>query len=305
MISDEHDEIRDELGLEALDEQASREVRKVWHEGRWFFSVIDVVGLLTGSAAPSTYWRVLKHRMREEGSGETVTNCNQLKMKAPDGRQRLTDAADAATMLRIIQSIPSPKAEPFKLWLARVGAERLEEIEAPERAADRMRRLYRQRGYSDEWIRARMQSIVARDELTTEWHERGAHEGREFAILTDILHSGAFDVSTAEHKALKTLKARDNLRDSMTPLELALTILSETTATELHREHDAQGMGELADDAREAGEVGGAARRDVETRLGRPVVSGENAKTLTQRPERQPTLFGDISSEQTDAEPEE
>ena len=274
-------------GLEALeefDEQASEHIRSVLHDGRLFFSVVDVVGLLTESVSPGAYWRKLKQRLLEdEGAAQTVTNCHALKLPAADGKQRLTDCADTETLLRIVQSIPSPKAEPLKQWLARVGAERLEEIEAPERAADRMRQFYSQRGYSDEWIRARLQSIVTRDELTEEWRDRGAAEGKEFAVLTEILHTGTFDVSTDEHKGIKALKKRDNLRDNMTPLELALTILSEATATALHQEHDSQGMGELSDDARRAGRVGGTARRDVEAEIGRPVVSAENAKTLTAR----------------------
>jgi hypothetical protein len=185
------DDLRDDasgVNLIALDEQASERVRKTWHEGRWWFSIIDVVGLLTDAPKPRQYWFDMKRRIDDEGFAELSAKCRQLKMEAPDGKQRLTDAADTETMLRIIQSIPSPKAEPFKQWLARVGSERLEEIEAPERAADRMRRLYRQRGYSEEWIRARLQSIITRDELTDEWRERGATEGREFAVLTDILH---------------------------------------------------------------------------------------------------------------------
>ena len=283
----------DAMSVEALEEQASERIRKVMHDGRWFFSVIDTVGLLTGSPNPRNYWNMLKRRMADEGASETYTNCVQLKMPSTDGKQRLTDCADTETLLRIIQSIPSPKAEPFKQWLARIGSERLQEIEQPERAADRMRALYRQRGYSDEWIRARLQSIVTRDELTDEWRERGAHEGREFAILTDILQRGTFEVSTAEHKAIKALKPRDNLRDSMTSLELALAILSEATATALHQAHDSPGMGELSDDAQRAGRVGGAARRDVEAELGRPVVSSENAKTLIEdaQRQRQPSLF--------------
>ncbi|HEX9037884.1 MAG TPA: hypothetical protein VF808_12940 [Ktedonobacterales bacterium] len=155
-----------------------------------------------------------------------------------------------------------------------------------------MRQVYKRRGYSDEWINARLQSIMAREEVTAEWRERGAQEGREFAISTEILHEGTFAIATEQHKAIKALKKRDNLRDSMTPLELVLTTLSEVTATELHRERDAQGMSELSDDTQAAGEVAGATRRDVEARLGRPVVSPENAKSLTQRPERQPALFG-------------
>ncbi len=232
----------------------------------------------------------MKRTIQTEGFAEVSGKIRQLKMKASDGKERLTDAADAETMLRIIQSIPSPKAEPFKVWLARVGAERLEEIESPELAADRMRQIYRQRGYSEEWIRARLQSIVTRDELTEEWRDRGAREGREFAILTDILHRGTFEVSTEEHKAVKSLKKRDNLRDSMAPLELALTILSETTATALHQAHDSQGMVGLSADTQEAGEVGGAARRDVEARIGRSVVSGENHRSLT-APAQQGQLF--------------
>ncbi len=278
-------------GLAALDEQASRDVRKVWHEGRWWFSIIDVIGLLTDSSQPRRYWTDLKRRVTDEGFREVYAKCVQLKMAAPDGKQRLTDAADTETMLRIIQSIPSPKAEPFKQWLARVGSERLEEIEAPERAADRMRRLYRQRGYAEDWIRARLQSVITREELTEEWRERGAKEGREFAILTDLLHRGAFDLTTEEHKTLKDLRKRDNLRDSMTPLELALTILTETTATALHQTHDAHGLGELAADAHEAGEVGGAARRDVESRIGHPVVTSENYRSLTASA-TQPELLG-------------
>lgn len=277
---------QDAMALDLLDEQAEKQVRRVWHEGRWFFSVVDVVGLLTDSAQPRRYWTDMKRRIQDEGFSELYAICVQLKMKSADGKHYLTAAADTETMLRIIQSIPSPKAEPFKQWLARVGYERLEEVEQPERAADRMRQVYRAKGYSDEWINARLQSIMTRDELTAEWHERGAQEGREFALLTEVLHTGAFDVSTDEHKQVKELKKRENLRDNMTPLELALTILSEATATELHQTRDSQGMLELQHDADEAGEVGGAARRDIEARTGRPVVSSENAKSLTARAEQ-------------------
>ena len=212
-----------------------------------------------------------------------------LEAFTSDGMQRVERWADTETLLRIIQSIPSPKAEPFKQWLARVGVERLEEMENLALAADRMRRLYKQRGYSDEWIDQRMQGIVVRDELTTEWRERGAEEGREFAILTDILHRGAFDVSTDEHKGVKQLKRRDNLRDNMTTLELALTMLSEATSTALHQAHDSQGFTPLQQDAREAGRIAGEARQQIETATGQPVVSAENAKTLTTRAQ-QPSL---------------
>jgi hypothetical protein len=219
----------------------------------------------------------------------------QLKMEAPDGKQRLTDAANDETLLRIIQSIPSPKAEPFKQWLAKVGHERLQEIENPELAADRMRRDYRRLGYSDEWIDRRLQGIMIRDDLTQEWRERGAQERRAFALLTDAIHRGTFDVSNAQHKAIKHVGAKQNLRDSMNTMELLLTALAEETAKELHQVHDSQGFNELRDDASEAGEVGSATRRDIESRTGRPVVSNENYKTLRQGRQRrlQDPLFPD------------
>lgn len=266
-------------------------IRRQWHEGRWFFSVIDMVGLLTGSPQPRVYWGQLKGRLAGEGAEQVFPTLKQLRMEAEDGKQRLTDCADAQTMLRIVQSIPSPKAEPVKHWLATIGAERIEEMENPALAIERARQYYLAQGYSAEWIDARLQGIVARDDLTAEWRERGAEEGREFAILTDTLHRGAFDITTAEHKAVKTLKKRDNLRDSMTALELALTTLAELTATAIHQAHDSQGFMQLQGDTREAGDVAGAARRDIEARTGQPVVSHENHKTLT-RPFQQPQLPG-------------
>ncbi len=200
------DQRHEEAALDLLDEQAEARIRRVFHEDRWYFSIIDVVGLLTDAPKPRQYWFDVKRNVQDEGFGELSEKIRQLKMLSADGKQRLTDAADAETILRLIQSIPSPKAEPFKQWLARVGVERLEEIEHPELAADRMRALYRQRGYTDEWIDQRLQGIVVRDELTTEWRERGAEEGREFAILMDILHQGTFDLSTDDHKAVKSIK---------------------------------------------------------------------------------------------------
>jgi DNA-damage-inducible protein D len=273
------------LSLEAFDEQASERIRHVMYKGEPYYSVIDVVGFLTESASPRRYWTDMKRRLADEGFAEVYAKCVQLAMPAPDGKQRQTDAANGETIFRIIESIPSSKAEPFKQWLAKTGHERLEETADPQKVADRMRRQYRALGYSDEWIRARLQGIVVRDQLTEEWRERGAKD-REFALLTDILSRGTFELTTAEHKALKQLKARHNLRDSMTPVELALTILSEATATELHQERDSQGIEELKQDAGEAGEVGGAARHDIEQRLGRPVVSGENYKRLRQGRQR-------------------
>ncbi|HEX6819537.1 MAG TPA: hypothetical protein VF120_14260 [Ktedonobacterales bacterium] len=199
-------------------------------DDRWYFSVVDVVGLLSEAAEPRVYWGQLKAKLTSEGASETLQSLKQLRMLAADGKQRLTDCADAQTMLRIVQSIPSPKAEPVKHWLATVGTERLEELENPALAIDRARQYYLAQGYSSEWISQRLRSIVTRDDITAEWSERGAHEGREFAILTDTLHKGAFDISTAEPKTVKTLKKRDNLRDSMSLVELALTSLAEATA---------------------------------------------------------------------------
>lgn len=220
-------------------------------------------------------------------------------MLAPDGRQRLTDAANEETLLRIIQSIPSPKAEPFKQWLAQVGHERLEEMRNPALAADRMRREYAALGYTDEWIAQRLKGVLVRDDLTQEWRERGAHEGREFAALTDTIHTGTFDLSTAQHRQTKHIGARANLRDSMTNMELILTALGEETAKALHQAHDSEGFTELHADAREAGGVAGATRQDIEARTGRPVVSAENYKTLRQgrRRELQSPLFPDAAPE--------
>ena len=287
--------------LSIFDAEATAQIRHVWHDGRWFFSVIDVVGLLTDSAKPRFYWADMKRRIETEGFREVLAKCQQLKMLAPDGKQRLTEAADAETLLRIVQSIPSPKAEPLKQWLARVGTERLQEMENPALAADRLRREYRRLGYDDEWIGQRLLNIVTRDELTEEWQQRGAEEGRQFAALTDTLHRGTFDVGVRDHRAIKHIGRAQNLRDSMTRVELALSTLAEATAAELHQTRDSQGYEALRGDAQEAGEVGGAARRDIEARTGYPVVSGENYKTLRQgrAPGRQLPL-----PEATDGEPD-
>jgi DNA-damage-inducible protein D len=283
------------FSLEAFDEQAEARIRHAMHEDDVWFSVIDVVGLLTDNPKPRQYWFDMKRNIQTEGFRELSEKIRQLKMEAPDGKQRLTDCANTETILRIIQSIPSPKAEPFKQWLAKVGHERLQEMERPALAADRMRQDYRRLGYSEEWITWRLQGIVTRDELTEEWRERGAQEGKQFAALTDTIHRGTFDVSNAQHKAIKHVGGKQNLRDSMTTMELLLTALAEETAKELHEVHDSHGMKELKSDAGEAGEVGGAARRDIEARTGRPVVSGENYKQLRQGRQRelQPPLLSD------------
>lgn len=281
---DKHEPVQD-MAAAALfdDETAEQTIRRVWHENRWFFSVIDMVGVLTDAPKPRQYWFDMKRRIQDEGFRDVSAKCRQLKMRSPDGKERVTDAADAETMLRIIQSIPSPKAEPIKQWLARVGTERLAEMEEPSLAVERARMEYLQKGYSDEWIEKRLQSIAIREQLTDEWRERGAREDRQFAKLTNALHEGTFEVKVQEHKRIKDLGARHNLRDSMTTLELLLTGLAEETAKTLHQARDSQGMRALERDAHEAGEVGGAARRDIEQRSGQSVVSPENYRTLTTR----------------------
>ena len=284
----------DPTGLTIFDDEGfDSSIRRVMYEGRLFFSVIDVVGTLTGSANPGVYWRVLKSRLIAEGGDETVTKCNRLKMLASDGKQRLTDAADSETLLRIIQSVPSPNAESVKQWLARVGAERLQEMEDPSRAVERARKDYERLGYASEWIERRLQGQVIRDELTQEWSDRGAKSQRDYARLTDTIHRGTFDLSVNEHKQVKGLRPNHNLRDNETVLELLLTAISEETAKELHEVHDSQGYPALQRDAHEAGDVGGATRRDIESRLGHSVVSSENAKTLRQGRQRelQPSLL--------------
>ena len=260
----------------------SRQIRSIWDDNaqRWFFAVVDVVAALSESQNPQVYWRVLKKRLLAEGN-ESVTNCNALKMTAPDGKQRLTDVADTEQLLRLIQSIPSPKAEPFKRWLAKVGYERLEEIENPELAATRMRELYKAKGYSDEWIEKRVRGIAIRDELTSEWKKRGVKEQREYSILTAEISRATFGMTPAEYKAFKSLdKPADNLRDHMNDLELIFTMLGEASTTEIARNQDAQGYDENRDAAVEGGSVAGRARRDLEKKSGRRIASKENYKQL-------------------------
>jgi hypothetical protein len=275
------------------DEGFDATIRRAQHEGRLFFSVVDVVGVLTGSKAPLQYWRDMKRRMSGEGWIETQAKCLPLKMLAADGKQRLTDAADVETLLRIIQSIPSSKAEPIKQWLAQAGTERLQEMEDPSRAIQRARKDYERLGYAAEWIDRRLQGQVIRDELTQEWSERGASESQDFAHLTDTIHRGTFDVSVNEHKQVKRLRSNQNLRDNETVLELLLTAIGEETAKQLHQVRDSQGLPALQHDAHEAGQVGGATRRDIESRVGQSVVSPENAKTLRlgRQRELQPPLL--------------
>jgi len=254
---------------------------RVWHEGQWWFSVIDVIAILTDSQRPRKYWSDLKVKLMSEGFIEVSEKIGQLKMEAPDGKMRETDATDTRTLLRIIQSVPSPKADPLKRWLAEVGTQRLEEIENPELAMTRMRELYEQKGYPQEWTEKRMRGIAIRNELTDDWEKRGAEEGREYAILTNEIARATFGVGIQDHKLKKSLKARHNLRDHMTDLELILNMLGEATATAIHRERDSQGFDRLQVDARDAGNVAGRTRQDIERQTGTPVVSSENYLALT------------------------
>jgi len=251
-----------------------RQVRRVLHEDEWWFSVVDVVGALTDSPDAGAYWRKLKQRLIEEGS-EVVTFCHGLKLPAPDDKLRETDCANTEGLFRIIQSIPSPKAEPFKRWLAKVGFERVKEIENPELATKRTRMLYKLKGYSDDWIEKRMRGIAIREELTDEWQKRGAAEERDYEILTAEISKAAFGVTPSEYKHLKGLK-RENLRDHMDDFELIFTMLGERSTTEIHRQEESRGVSKLKADAHAGGRIAGDARKALEKRLKRPIVSSQN-----------------------------
>jgi methylphosphotriester-DNA--protein-cysteine methyltransferase len=259
-----------------------KHVRRAWDKGaeKWLFAIVDVIAILTCSPNPQVYWRVMKKRLRDEGN-QTVTNCNALKMTAADGKQRLTDVADTEQLLRLIQSIPSPKAEPFKLWLAQVGYERLEEIENPELAAKRTREIYEQKGYSEEWIEKRLRGIAVRDELTDEWKKRGVKEQKEFAILTAEISKAAFGMTPAEYKDFKTLaNPKENLRDHMSDLELIFTMLGEASTTEIAKKKDAQGFPANKHAAHAGGTIAGNARRELESQSGTKVSTKANFKEL-------------------------
>lgn len=258
----------------------NQEIRSQWdaEQEQWLFSVIDVVGALSGSTNPRKYWSVLKTRLKKEGS-QLATNCSQLKMLSADGKSYLTDVASTEALLRLIQSIPSPRAEPFKLWLAQVGYERLEENEDPELSIDRALETYLAKGYSKEWINQRLKSIEVRKELTDEWEQRGVSKGQEFAILTDEITRAWSGLSTKGYKQHKGLK-KENLRDNMTNLELVLNMLAEATTTEISKEKLPQTLDENRVVARQGGEVAGNARKEIETKTGKKVISDKNAKQL-------------------------
>ena len=260
----------------------NKRIRTAWDEANeeWYFSIVDVVGVLTDSIDPTAYWRKLKQRLKAEGN-ETVTNCHGLKMTAPDGKKRLTDVADTEQLLRIIQSIPSPKAEPFKLWLAQVGRERIEETIDPELTIERALETYLKKGYTREWINQRLQAIQVRKELTDEWDARGVQKGVEYAILTDEISRAWSGMTTRQYKSFKGLK-KENLRDNMTTLELVLNMLAEATTTEISKQKSPETFSENIDVARAGGKVAGDARKAIESQTGVPVITSKNAAQLNQ-----------------------
>ena len=259
-----------------------KQVRTLWdsEQEKWYLAIVDVIAALTESPNPQVYWRVMKKRLKDEGN-ETVTNCNGLKMLAPDGKMRMTDVADTEQLFRLIQSIPSPKAEPFKLWLAQVASERLDEMQDPELSIDRALEQYLKLGYSESWINQRLKSIEIRKELTNEWKKRGLKEGAQFATLTDIITKAWSDKTTKEYKILKGLK-KENLRDNMTNTELILNMLAEASTKDISQ---AVNPGTFEDNkkvARQGGNVASVARKELEAKTGKKVVTALNAKSVLQ-----------------------
>lgn len=263
-----------------------KRIRTAWDEEReeWYFSIVDVVAVLTDQPSQrgaSNYWAKLKQRLKEEGADQLLTNCQQLKLLSADGKRYNTDVADTQQLLRIIQSIPSPKAEPFKLWLAEVGRERIEETIDPELTIERALETYLRKGYTREWINQRLQAIQVRKELTDEWDARGVQKGVEYAILTDEISRAWSGMTTRQYKKLKGL-TKENLRDNMSTLELVLNMLAEATTTELAKGHDAQGFAENQAIAKRGGKVAGDARKAIEADTGKPVITSQNAAQLNQ-----------------------
>ena len=258
----------------------NKAIRTAWDEEKeeWYFSIVDVVAVLTDSPNPQTYWRVMKKRLKDEGN-ETVTNCNALKMTAADGKKRLTDVATTEQLLRIIQSIPSPKAEPFKLWLAEVGRERIEETIDPEQAIDRALETYLKKGYTREWINQRLQAIQVRKELTDEWQDRGVKKGVAYAILTDEITRAWSGMTTRQYKKLKGLK-KENLRDNMSTTEIILNMLAETSTKDISQASKPETFEENIEVARRGGNVAGIAKQALEAETGKPVITSQNAAQL-------------------------
>ena len=267
-------EVKDNSSIQLFEDQ---KIRTAWdaEKEEWYFAIVDVIAVLTDSADPQNYWRVLKKRLKDEGN-ETITNCNGLKMTAPDGKKRKTDVASTEQLLRIIQSIPSPKAEPFKAWLAMVGKERIEETIDPEQAIDRALDTYLKKGYSEEWIHQRLLAIRIRNELTDEWKKRGVQKGKEYAILTDEISRAWSGMTTGQYKRLKGL-TKENLRDNMTDLELVLTMLAEASTTDISKTAKPQTFEENKQVAKRGGKVAGIARQALEAETGKPVITEKNA----------------------------
>ncbi len=267
-----------------------KQVRSVWNEEeeKWYFSIVDVISILTDQLTHQgarNYWKVLKNRLVKEGN-ETVTNCNRLKLLAEDGKMRLTDVADTRQLFRLIQSVPSPKAEPFKLWLAKVGSERIDEIEDPEIGFDRLMETYLRKGYSKEWINQRLKSIEIRKELTDEWEKRNVKKGQEFAILTDEITKAWSGLTTKQYKNFKELK-KENLRDHMTNLELVLNMLAEASTTEISKDKKPDTFEENKVVARKGGKVAKAARLQLENTTGKKVVTRQNARQIQQKRDKE------------------
>ncbi|MBT3836113.1 Bro-N domain-containing protein [Candidatus Woesearchaeota archaeon] len=257
-------------------------IRRLWHNEEWYYSIIDVVAVLTKSDRPRKYWSDLKLKMKDYEDFEVSANIGQLKLKSSDGKFYATDCSNVETLFRVIQSIPSPNANKFKLWLARVGYERVQEIENPELAQRRMKELYKAKGYSTDWIEKRVRGIVIRDELTDEWDKRGVKTQKEFAILTAEISKATFDMTPSEYKQHKGLK-RENLRDHMNDLELIFSMLGERVSTEITKNEDAQGYSEVEGAAKRGGKVAGNARKDTEKELGRSITSKDNFLKISEK----------------------
>lgn len=265
-------------------------IRKTIYQGELYYSIIDIISILIEQKdyqKSRKYWNKLKERIFKEENSELVTNCHQLKMIASDGKNRLTDCANRETIFRLIQSIPSPNAEPFKLWFAKLAEERIQEINNPELAVERAKQTYIKKGYSEEWSTARIRNISTRNELTNEWKERGART-TDYAILTDEISKGTFGITTKEYKQLKNINEikNANLRDNMTNIELALQTLAEATTTELHRTNESQGLDELKVDAKDGGDIASITRKNIETKLGKSVISSQNALALKDKKQK-------------------
>ena len=254
-------------------------IRRQMYNDEWYYSIVDVIAILTEQEdyqKARKYWNKLKERLHNEEAFETVTNCHQLKMLAQDGKLRATDCANRETIFRLIQSVPSPNAEPFKLWFAKLAEERIQEIIDPSLAIERARQTYLKKGYDEEWTNTRIKGIGARNDLTNEWKNRGATSTKDYSILTDEISKGTFGITTGQHKALKRI-GKSNLRDNMSAMELALMTLAEVTTTEIHKTNDSQGIEALKKDAQDGGEIASVTRQNIEVKLGRPVVTSENA----------------------------